>query len=267
MTEYHEWYREFFDQLYYEIYRSWQTEDINRVEAEFIARALDLPQGSRLLDVGCGYARHAVYLAHMGYYVVCLDISDYLLEKARERIKEFNVENRVSIARVDMRYMDFENEFDGAYIFFTTFGFFSDEENERVIENLYRALKPRGRLLIDLFNPMILLSTAYHISTIKREGPIIRRVWWEEDNYIVLEESRLDLMNARSIAKRIILKKPSMEVIATKTIVIRFYMLHELRELLERHGFKIVKVFGGCKGEEYTPTSPRLIVVGEKVVE
>ncbi len=139
-----EWFREFFDHAYYETYAPWQTEDVNRREAEFIARALELPPGSKLLDVGCGFARHAVHLAQMGYRVVCLDVSDYLLEKARERIKSFGVEDRVEIVKMDMRYMNFENEFDGAYIFFTTFGYFSDEENERVIENLARALKPRG---------------------------------------------------------------------------------------------------------------------------
>ncbi len=79
----------------------------------------------------------------MCYGVVCLDVSDYLLEKARERVEGFGVEDRVEIVEMDVRYMNFENEFDGAYIFFTTFGHLSNEENERVIENLARALKSR----------------------------------------------------------------------------------------------------------------------------
>ncbi len=261
-----EWFREFFDWLYYEMYSSWQTEDMNRAEAEFVAKALELPLGSKLLDVGCGYARHAVYLARMGYRVVCLDISDYLLEKARERIKRFGVEDKVEIVKMDMRYMNFEEEFDAAYMLFTTFGFFSDEENERVVANLAKALKPGGKLLIDVFNPLIILHAAYHLgSSRSRESTAIRRVWWEEGGYIVLVEQAMDILRARVVTKRLFLKRDTMEYVGSRTSVIRFYMPYELKNILEKHGFRVIRFYGSCKGDEYTPSSDRMIALAEKI--
>jgi cyclopropane fatty-acyl-phospholipid synthase-like methyltransferase len=102
-----EWFKIFFDRLYYETYRPFEDEERNKREAQFIVKALDLPPGSLLLDLGCGYGRHAVYLAKWDYRVVCYDLSDYLLEKARERVKEFGVEDRVMLVKGDMRRLSF----------------------------------------------------------------------------------------------------------------------------------------------------------------
>ncbi len=259
-----DWYRDYFDELYYRIYTSWLSEDRNRVEAEFISRALNVKPGATLLDVGCGYARIAVYLAKMGFYVVCVDISDYLMEKARERVKEFSVEDRVEIVKMDMRKMGFKEEFDGVYNFFTTFGYFSDEENEKVLEDMVKALKPGSRLLIDVFNPMIILGGTYIRAALGAKAPYTRRVWWEEDDFVILEEIDVDLLNARSISRRYILRKPSMEMIGVKMSSIRYYTLHEFKSMFKKYGLKLVGIYGDTRGGEYTPTSQRLIVVGEK---
>ncbi len=156
-----EWYRDFFDELYYETYRHFQHEDKNRLEAEFIRSSLGLPEGSRILDLGCGYARHAIYPAKMGYRVMCVDISEYLLSVARSRVRGFGVVDRVEIVARDMREIDYREEFDGAYMFFTTFGYFSDRENIEVINKLSRALKSGGRVLIDLWNPARTMHIAF----------------------------------------------------------------------------------------------------------
>jgi len=259
-----EWFREFFDRLYYETYRPEETEERNRSEAEFIAKALGLSRGSRVLDIGCGYARHAVYLARMGCSVVCLDISDYLLEKARERIKEFGVEDIVEIVKQDMRFMDFKEEFDGAFLFFTTFGYFSDEENELVLRNIHRALKKNGKLLIDILNPFRILVASYFMSALKGKGPLTRKFWWESGNYYILEEVDVNVMKARIISKRTFIDKGSMKIAGTRTSIIRYYMPHELIIILNRYGFNVLKLYGNYKGEEYTLNSPRLIVIAKK---
>ncbi len=44
--------------------------------AEIIRLAGILPQGSNVLDVGCGDGRNALFLAERGFRVDCFDISD-----------------------------------------------------------------------------------------------------------------------------------------------------------------------------------------------
>jgi hypothetical protein len=42
----------------------------------------------------------------------------------------------------DMRDISFREEFDRALLLFTSFGYFSDEDNFRVLKNVATALKP-----------------------------------------------------------------------------------------------------------------------------
>jgi hypothetical protein len=44
----------------------------------------------------------------------------------------------------DMRKIKFGEEFDAVLLLFTSFGYFNDEDNFKVIENVAKALKPDG---------------------------------------------------------------------------------------------------------------------------
>ena len=53
-----QWFEEYFDEWYLPTH----GDGLERApaEADFIARALDLPPGSAILDLACGHGRHAV---------------------------------------------------------------------------------------------------------------------------------------------------------------------------------------------------------------
>jgi len=51
-----------------------------------VVRAADLPVGARILDVGCGPGWTSHYLGKMGYTVLGFDLSEEMLELARERV-------------------------------------------------------------------------------------------------------------------------------------------------------------------------------------
>ena len=63
-------------------------EDMHRHFCDFanIAFTLDLPPGSRILDVGCGSGWLSEYFARLGYVVKGIDISPDLIEMSRERV-------------------------------------------------------------------------------------------------------------------------------------------------------------------------------------
>lgn len=42
-------------------------------------------EGSSIIDLACGPGRHSVVLAKRGYRVTGVDVSEFLLEKAKER--------------------------------------------------------------------------------------------------------------------------------------------------------------------------------------
>jgi len=258
-----EWWVEFFDELYHEIYSMLQTEDRNRAEAQFIAEILELGPGSRLLDLGCGFARVATHLASMGVEVLCLDFSEKLLSIALRRIYDMGVDDRVHLVRGDMRATSLRgSSVDAAIIWFTTFGFFSDEENERILDQLAHVVKPGGRVAIDLFNALRALHTAIHSDA---EGRRPGFTWWsEEGKYLVLESIEFDVLTMRSRSRRVIIDRESGARIADRLIDIRMYMPHEIARMLTSRGFEIEKILGNYRGEPYRPLSPRMIIVARK---
>ena len=81
-------------------------------EVDFLMGLLNLPIGSRILDVGCGARRHSLELAHRGFCTVGIDISECFVVIAN---KTSDVENLSAEFHVqDAKRMQFEPEFDAA---------------------------------------------------------------------------------------------------------------------------------------------------------
>lgn len=58
--------------------------------------------GRRLLDLGCGAGRNAVPLAHAGWEVVGIDLSWPMLRAALERVRNYELSERVHLALAPM---------------------------------------------------------------------------------------------------------------------------------------------------------------------
>jgi len=114
---------------------------------EVIWRLLSLTQGSSVLELGCGYGRITNRLAEKGAQVAGLDISPTLLEKAEADAAERGV--NVEYVLGDMRSLPWRDRFDAAFLWYTTFGYFDDADNERVLLEAASSLRKGGRLLID----------------------------------------------------------------------------------------------------------------------
>jgi ubiquinone/menaquinone biosynthesis C-methylase UbiE len=113
-------------------------------------RALGLRRGERILDVPCGFGRHARMLAARGMEVVGVDLSAAMLAEARRGRRSA----RPRFERGDMRRLACRDEFDAVICMFTSFGYFGDRENRGVLRRMARVLKSGGRVLIDHRDPI-----------------------------------------------------------------------------------------------------------------
>src|SRR5207248_10336182 len=68
------WFEEVFDEEYLRTLPFMRADQTLR-EVEFISDALRVAPGAEILDVGCGYGRHAFELVQRGYNVTGLDLS------------------------------------------------------------------------------------------------------------------------------------------------------------------------------------------------
>lgn len=136
------WYKDTFDENYIFLFEPLRTEEFTQHEINCMIKQLDLKPGTRILDLGCGYGRHTIALTKCGYDVVGLDYSETLLAKAKAESEGMGIE----WVQADMREIPFENEFD--VVINNAFGYLeSDDEEQKMIDQVYKCLKPGGKFL------------------------------------------------------------------------------------------------------------------------
>ena len=140
------WFRDWFDTPYYhKLYAHRNFDEAKRFMEHLIA-FLKLPKGSAVLDIPCGRGRHAVFLNELGYEVTGIDLSRQNIGFA----KQFEKENLRFVVG-DMR-KHLSGSYDAVFNLFTSFGYFSDDENVEVLKNFKSGLNPGGVLVIDFLN-------------------------------------------------------------------------------------------------------------------
>lgn len=245
-----DWPVAFFDDDYLTIYKPMFSEEMTEREVGFIEKALELRGGAAVLDLACGFGRHANGMARRGYRMTGLDFNQNYLDIASAVSKEQDLP--VEWKQGDMRELPFSELFDAAYSYFTSFGYFSDEENEKVIEGVARGLKSGGRFLLDVMNREWILTHQAH------------RIWNQRENgSLLVEEVSLELESSRVKSKQIHIAPdggPRLE----KEFDLRAYTCAELQAMLRRHGLSTRHVWGGPDESPYTTKSRRLILLAAK---
>ena len=243
------WFVDLFDEDYLRTL-PFLTPQATQAEAEFVIDTLGLAPGAQVLDVGCGYGRHAMELAARGIHVVGLDLSTPLLVRGGEEAHRRGL--TINFIRGDMRELDFENQFDGAYCLFSTFGYFDDEANKKALQNIARALKPNGKVVIEILNRDYLIAD------------LPTRVWWEGDGCVVLEEVELNYFSSRIQVNRSVVFDDGRQL--EQEISVRAYSLHEVGKLMHAAGFRVLEVSGGyqTRGRFFGNQSRHIIVLAER---
>ncbi|MCA9677967.1 MAG: methyltransferase domain-containing protein, partial [Myxococcales bacterium] len=243
------WCEEIFDDDYLRTL-PFLTPQATQFEAQFVIDALGLQSGAQVLDLGCGYGRHAMELAARGMHVVGLDLSLPLLLRGADEAQRRSL--TINFVHADMRELDFDSQFDGAYCLFSTFGFFDDETNKKTMAHLARALKPGARVVLDILNRDYLIAD------------LPTRVWWEGDGCVVLEEVEFNYFSSRIQCNRSVVFDDGRQV--EQEISVRAYSLHEIGKVMHAAGFRVLEVSGSMvtRGRFFGGTSRQIVVIAER---
>lgn len=229
-----DWWRRIFNSLYLKTDGDVvDDQEVTRYEVDLFSSILKLKPDDRILDLCCGQGRHSLELARRGYkFVEGLDRSHYLINKAKGKAKEegLNVRFRVGDAR-KLPYPP--DTFDVVLILGNSFGYFETVYDDlRVLKEVFRVLKPWGRILIDVADGEYL-----------REHFQPRSWEWIDKKHFVVRERSLSVDRQRLISREIITHTEK-GVIADHFYAERLYTKESLRNLLQQAGLSDITIHG-----------------------
>lgn len=227
-----------FDDDYLYFYEQFLTPERNAEEVETVSELLE--GCTEILDCPCGHGRIANGLAQQGFRVTGLDATELFLARARDDAKQLGVD--VEYVHGDMRALPWRERFDGLVNWFTSFGYFDDDENRKVLKQFHDALRPGGRLVMETMNiaRLMLNFRPQH--------------WDERGDDFMLDKVELDLEQARTRTERIIVRGGR---VRRTQFVVRYFSFPELADWLRVAGFENVRTPG-------LSAETRLIVVADR---
>lgn len=237
-----EWFERWFGEEYLELYPHRDTADAERA-ITLVARVAPL-EGRRVLDLACGPGRHAGRLIERGARVVGIDLSMPLLRRAQHA--GFAV---TGLVRGDMRHLPFAKaSFDVVVNLFTSFGYFSsDDQHRQAVSQMAAVLAPGGTLVMDYLNASrVRAHLVEHEETVIGSRPVIVDRRLEDDERYVVKEMRL-IDDGRCFNERV-----------------RLFSAGDLADLMRGQGLHVTQTFGDYDGSPPTPDSPRAILVAER---
>lgn len=236
-----QWFAEWFNGDYLKVY-SHRNDDQAAEEIDFVVKTLRPNLHQPILDLGCGGGRHLKQLRQRGFAKpVGVDLSPSLLEVAAAE-SGFNP----LLVRSDMRALPFGCSFQAVLSFFTSFGYFAEEEeNLQVLKEIRRLLLPNGRLLLDL------PSFGITQTLIPRSEKVIGELKVVEERQFVATTNRLE--------KQISIQGPK----GTQHFLesVRVYSFRDMKQILAHAGLSMVGVWGDFQANSFSHDSNRMILI------
>lgn len=240
------WFASWFDSPHYHKLYGYRDEAEASRFVDALIRRLQPAAGAEFLDLGCGAGRHSRHLAANGFHVTGMDLSAGSIDEARRFERP-----GLRFVRHDMRVPFGRDAFDYVFNFFTSFGYFDDRgEHRLVVANMAGALKPCGTLVLDYLNVRYANARPTLRETKVIDGATYHVARWSDRRHFFKRIEIIDGLGPEPIE--------FVEKVAK-------FGLEDFRAMFTLHDLVIEEVFGDYALNPYdVETSPRLILVARK---
>lgn len=211
------------------IYKNQNQEQI-KTEIDAFLEILNLAKDSKILNLYCGDGRYSLDFAKRGYNIEGIDKYHNLIQKAKSQAKKENLNVRFKEGNLKkIKYH--ENTFDAVLILENSLSYEEDKVLEETLKEIFRILKPSGKLLIDVVDGNYI-----------KENYKPRDWEWLDKKYFVCRERSLS-QDGKKLISREVLAHAERGVVSDKIFTQTLYTEESLAKLLESCGFSDVKFY------------------------
>lgn len=215
---------------HYDAFNEKNSEPINQT----IEKLLKKYKVKSVLDLTCGTGSQVFYLAKHGYEVVGADINSKMLTIAKKKTKKEKLD--IPFLKGDMRSIQL-GQFDAVITIFNAIGHLTKADFEKAIKNVHRNLKKGGIYIFDIFN----------LSYFMKDNNITKLTidWQEILNGKKIRDIQYSTIDEKGILASYTLsfiQKGSQKSKISRSInTLQIYTAKQLKEMLERNGFKVLR--------------------------
>ncbi|MCG7548788.1 class I SAM-dependent methyltransferase [Pseudoalteromonas sp. Of7M-16] len=211
---------------------------------------------TKLLDVGCGYGRHALILSEFNYDITGVDLSESAISRAVSKLEgranpTFIVDNIASFKS--------DTQFDGAYAHNSVLCYVDPELVPTVLQNISDHLKPKGIFIFDYYYPINLLAQGDYLHDIEHASS------FEGIDLSINIKNSIDTeIQQHTSDIHYVLKTQDQEKSFTLKDALHYWEPEEMHEMLLNNGFSRVLLVDRETKQAISPTTKGILVLAEK---
>lgn len=239
----------YFDGHYKDIWRSIIPAELTRKETDFMLQYFSLQPGNKVLDLMCGYGRHALALAEKGIEVTAVDNLGEYIREINEEAKGKNLP--VKAIKADVMQYKPGDVFDLAICMGNSLNFFTGQDAVRLLSSVAGQLRERGRLLINTWS----LAEIAILQFNEKSSNIINELKFDTESKYLFHPTRIESET------RMVEQDGTTE---TKTAIDYIFSVAEMETILSNAGFSIQEIYSIPGRKKFALGEPRAYIIAEK---
>jgi len=239
----------FFNGIYKEIWRQVLPEGLTKAENEWLLNETNIQPGERLLDLMCGYGRHALALAKKGVQVTAVDnLHDYI-EEIKTAAQKENLP--VDCLEEDVLKLDLNGEYEAAICMGNSICFFDAGDVLKIFLQVSKHIKTGGKFIICTWRLNEIVANGFK----EKAWSYVGQTKFLADSKFLLQPSRIEINN--------IFISPDGRT-EEKTAIDYLYSLNETEQMLNLAGFVMKEVWSIPGKKKFSLGESRAYIVAEK---
>lgn len=233
---------------------------VSRLDKELplLEEILKDSSSKKILDVGCSTGAHSIALGRKGYDVTGIDYSNYSIKKARENLSEAYLPEGVSVKFYQDDFSVFSelaiSDFDAILVLGNTLSLAESASTVlKVLLNMKELLEDDGVIIVQVLN-FGSSDSNYHLLPIKE-------IRWEGDDCLVQRGYFIHRGSGTFLFNVIRKSEDNWNYWLQESSEIYPFNENRFRQIIERAGLEIKKLYGGFDRSAFHDESKDIIAI------